>query len=188
MEAAIIAASASVAVAVITYLLTYLNSKRLSKWQDGLARTNAQLQQFYGPLLSLAETSERSWNLFREKYGLPDGGPEVDISQEHRDLWILWVTNVFQPANSQMLHIIVDRADLLIDNSVPPCLLDLCAHTSGYEVTIKQWQSGDYTDMYSIAYWPSGLLDYLRASFELLKRDQQRLIDKTTRRPAQATA
>jgi hypothetical protein len=91
MLAAIIGAIGVVAAAIVTYVLTYLLNRGQSLWQKRLERSNAQLKQLYGPLLSLAESSERSWKMFGEKYG---EGREKMIREEGGDVWISWVTDV----------------------------------------------------------------------------------------------
>jgi hypothetical protein len=179
MLAAIIGAIATVLAVILTYLSTYLNNSRLSRWQKRLDRTNSQLKYFYGPLLSLSETSDRTWKLLSEKY---DHSRERIAREQRGKLWISWVIEVFQPINKEMQRIIVDHADLLIGDEMPRCLLDFCAHTSGYDVIIKRWQAGNRTEMYSIANWPKDLQEYLRTSFAELKKDQQSLIAKTSRR------
>jgi hypothetical protein len=86
-----------------------------------------------------------------------------------------------QPPNNKMMDIIFEHADLLIEDKIHPCLLEFSAHVAGYEVVIKRWQEGDRTAMYSVVDWPSGLLDYLRQSFQSLKAEQRLLLDKTSR-------
>lgn len=178
MLAAVIAAIATVAAAIITYALTYYFNRRQSLWEKRLERTNAQLKQLYGPLLSLAESADRIWEVFSQRYG---GGREGIIREEGGDVWISWITDVFQPPNNKMMDIIFEHADLLVEDEIPQPLLDFSAHVAGYGVLIKRWQKGDKTDMYSGMNWPPGLLDYLRQSFVNLKAEQRLLLDKTSR-------
>jgi hypothetical protein len=181
MVAAIIGASATILVAIITYALTYVSSRRLSLWQKRLERTNNQLKDFYGPLLALSETSDRTWKLLSGRYG---HSRERIAREENGDLWVLWVTEIFQPINKKMSGIIIEHADLLKGDSMPECLLNFCAHASGYDAIIKRWQSGNRTEMYSIADWPKDLNEYLETSFSKLKEEQQDLIgrlNKTSR-------
>jgi len=182
MVAAIIGASATVLVAIITYALTYVSNRRLRLWQERLARTNAQLKDFYGPLFALSQSGQRTWRLLLSK---TYGRSREEIAQaENGDLWVLWVTEVFQPINEKMASIIVEHADLLIDNKMPECLLNLCAHAAGYGAVIKRWQEGNRTEMFSIVDWPKDLNEYLETSFGTLKAEQQRLIgliNKTSR-------
>jgi hypothetical protein len=174
MVAAIIGASATVLVAIITYIFTYVSNRRLSLWQERLARTTAQLKDFYGPLFALSQAGDRTWKLLlRKGYG---HSRESIAQAENGDLWVLWVTEVFQPINNKMSSIIVGHADLLIDDSMPECLLNFCAHASGYDAVIKRWQAGNRTEMFSIVDWPKDLNKYLETSFGTLKKEQQNLI------------
>jgi hypothetical protein len=94
------------------------------------------------------------------------------------DLWIQWITEVFQPANKKMCDIITEHADLVNEKYMPECLMRLCAHTSGYDVLIKRWDSGDKTEMYADQNWPDGLFDYLHDSFMNVKEEQQHLLGR----------
>jgi hypothetical protein len=176
MVAVVITASATILVAIITYALTYVSNRRLTLWQKRLERTDSQLKDFYGPLLALSETSNKTWKLLSEKYG----HSRARIAREDKgDLWVLWVTDIFQPLNRKMSDIIVERADLLRGDSMPECLLNLCAHTSGYGAVIKRWESGNRDEMFSIVDWPKDLSKYLEASFTALKEEQQYLLNLT---------
>jgi hypothetical protein len=178
MVAAVITASATILVAIITYALTYVSNRRLSLWQKRLERTNSQLKEFYGPLYALSETSNRTWKLLSEKYG---HSRERIAREDNGDLWVVWITDVFQPINRKMSGIIVDHADLLRGDSMPEYLLNFCAHTSGYDAVIKRWESGNRTEMFSIANWPKDLGEHLEASFTKLKEEQQDLLNRITK-------
>lgn len=178
MVATIITASATILVAIITYALTYVSNRSLSLWEKRLERANSQLEDFYGPLLALSETSNKTWKSLSEKYG---HSRETIVHEDNGDLWILWVTDIFQPINRKMSGIIVEHADLLRGDSMPPCLLDFCAHTSGYDAVIKRWESGNRTEMFSIVNWPKELSKYLEDSFTELKEEQQDLLNRITK-------
>jgi hypothetical protein len=175
MPDAIIAGLATVAVAILTYFFTYINNRIQNSWQTRLERTDAQLKDFYGPLLALSQTSDRTWRLLMKEY---KNDLEKLIREDNGDLWVLWVTEIFQPINKKMSSIIVEHADLLAGDSMPECLLNLVAHTSGYDATIERWKKGDRKEMFSIVDWPDNLTKYLETSFTKLKEEQQDLIGR----------
>jgi hypothetical protein len=172
-----ITAAASVLVALLAGLLTYRNNQRLGLRQDQLARVNAQLEEFYGPLLALSQASNRAWLAFRRRYR--PGGPYFDGTETEADRnnWVHWMREVFIPTNRRIYEIIVTKAHLLDDDEMPPCLLDLCAHVAGYEAMVKRWDKGDTTELTSLLNHPSEpFLQYVSESFARLKHLQQELL------------
>jgi hypothetical protein len=131
-----------------TLLRTYRNNLRLAARNDRLARLNRQLQELYGPLLALVHAGNRSWDVFRSQYrpgGSYWGRPPAPSEQEAH-AWRLWVSTVFMPLNRQMRDAVVTHADLLVEDDVKSCLLDLCAHVAAYEAILKRWEEGGYAE------------------------------------------
>ncbi|MFC8228906.1 hypothetical protein [Streptomyces sp. NPDC057287] len=173
----------TVGLAFVGYLVTYLNSLRLSQRQERLARVNRQLSDFYGPLFSLTEASGRTFAAFAERHARPDGRSPFDHgtppSEEELEEWRLWMTTVFLPNIRAMRDLVIHHADLLRDPQMPPLLLDLCAHVSGYEVTAARWDRGTYDQHLSVVWFPGQeLADYARREFSVLKKEQARLLGR----------
>ena len=63
-----------------------------------LGRTNSQLKDFYGPLLSLSQASDEFWKNLSAKYG---HSREKMIQEQEGKLWMQWITDIFQPANKR---------------------------------------------------------------------------------------
>jgi hypothetical protein len=77
-------------------------------------------------------------------------------------------------------EVIINKAYLLIEDEMPQCLLDFCAHKAGYDVVIERWKQGGYAEHLSVVRHPGdALLDYLQRSFIELKRKQAEEIDAT---------
>ncbi|MGW3174022.1 hypothetical protein [Streptomyces sp. NPDC001153] len=173
----------TIALAFVGYLATYLNNLRLSQRQERLSRVNRQLSEFYGPMLALTETGTQIFNAFMERAATrPDGrspfaaGGEPPTSEELTE-WRLWVSTVFLPSIQAMRDIVVTKADLLAERQVPPVLLELSAHVSGYEITAAKWANGDYTQHLSVTPFPGEeLTRYVRTSFTRLKEEQASLL------------
>jgi hypothetical protein len=81
-----------------------------------------------------------------------------------------------------MREIVVGKADLLIEESMPPVLLQLCAHVSGYQITWTRWKNDDFSDHLSAVPYPPELIEYARTSFGRLKIEQAALLGKTARK------
>ncbi|QKW14261.1 hypothetical protein [Verrucosispora sp. NA02020] len=176
-----IAASVSLAVAAIAGVATYLNTRIMNQRQESLRRINTQLEELYGPLLSLSSTSQATWRVFRSVFK-PELKVDItaNLSSKEMDLWIAWMSQVFMPANRNSVEIIASKAHLIVGDSMPDCFLDFAAHVAGFEVVVKQWESGDRSTLTSIIPHPRDPYhDYIRGSFLELKKRQQILLSLT---------
>lgn len=166
-------------VALAGFLAKYVSDRRLTARDNRLARTNEQLREFYGPLLSLVSASNSSWVVFRRTHR-PGGGyfkADPPISTEDETAWRLWMTTVFMPINRQVRDIVITQAHLLDDEGMPSCLLDLCAHVSAYEAILARWAEGDFSEHKPSLVYPSPALEqYAAKGFAEVKRRQLSLL------------
>lgn len=87
------------------------------------------------------------------------------------------MTTVFMPTILRMYELVVSKADLLIEEEMPPCLLLLCAHVSAYQAVLEKWKENDFSEHTSLVGYPRAeLSEYCRRSFQRLKREQAELI------------
>ncbi|MGW0774017.1 hypothetical protein ACWD01_10320 [Streptomyces sp. NPDC002835] len=177
----------TVALAFAGYLATYLNGLRLAQRQARLARVNLQLSEFYGPLFALMEANSRVYDTFAATYARPDGRDpfhhDTPPTDEELARWRTWATTVFIPNIRAMRDVVVTKADLLIEEEMPPVLLELCAHVSGYEITAARWAEGDHGEHLSVIRFPGReLREYTRDRFTRLKSEQARLLGRRSRR------
>jgi hypothetical protein len=177
-------------VAIAGYLFTYRNNLRLAERKDRLERVTTQLRDFYGPLLALSSASNSAWLVFRSEYRRNIKAfwdPRSPPSAEEAAAWRLWMTSVFMPLNRQMRDLVVNRADLIEEDDLPRCLLDLCAHVAAYEPVLSGWATGDYSQHTTPLNFPaSEVRQYASAAFRRLKADQSHLLarDSEDREPA----
>jgi len=168
-------------VAVAGYFVTYRNNLRLAARNDRLDRLNRQLQELYGPLVALVHAANRSWDVFRSQYR-PGGsywGRDPPPTEEEARAWRLWVSTVFMPLNRQMRDAVVTHADLLLEDDVEPCLLDLCAHVAAYEAILERWEGGDYEEHAPPLPFPRDRLSaYAANAYRRLKSQQKALLQE----------
>jgi hypothetical protein len=176
----ILTTSVSILLALAGYIVTYLNNLRLAKRKDKLDRINKQLGDFYGPLYSLMKSNEKAWQSFREKY--KPGGSFFDTKNppNHEEItaWRHYMKVVFMPANDKIYDIIVSKSDLLIEDDMPACLLELISHIVVYKAVIKNWDISDSKENTSIINFPIDAQEYIFKAFEKLKREQYKLLYK----------
>lgn len=173
----------TVGLAFIGYLATYLNGLRLAQRQARLTRVNLQLSEFYGRLFALMEANSRAYDAFSAKYARPDGRDPFDHddppTEQELAQWRTWATTVFIPNIQEMRDVVVTKADLLIEEEMPPALLQLCAHVAGYEITAARWAQGDLQEHLSLIPFPGReLRDYTRDRFTRLKGEQAALLGR----------
>jgi hypothetical protein len=167
------------AVAVVGYFATYFNNLHLARRKDHLDRLNRQLAEFYGPLYALSASAESAWQMFRSIYR-PEVGPFWGTypppSDAEAAAWRLWMRTVFMPLNRQMRDVVIRGTDLVEDDELPSCLLDLANHVAAYEAVIQGWQDGDYSDHYGPSNYPVEVATYAAKRFKSLKLEQARLL------------
>ncbi len=88
------------------------------------------------------------------------------------------MSEVFMPLNLRMEKIIVENADLFLDDEMASPLLVLCAHVAAYKPVLKKWGQGDFSENTSKVNFPPDLLDYAEACFKRLKQEQAALLGK----------
>lgn len=184
MPAAVITACASVTVAVLAFLLNQRAQLRQERRQARLTRINSQLRELYGPLNALVDVNERIWHAMRSTTlpRQPDRHPGSGSEE-----WRRWRDQALMPANRQMRDLIVDHADLLIEQYVPEALRDFCAHVASLEVVLAGQARGLYESAL-LRHPGARYVEYVRESFAHLKCEQRELLDTTIRTPASSGA
>ena len=183
-----VATFVGVCVAAVGYVVKYRADLQLAQRDDRLERINRQLSDFYGPLLALTRSSDVSWQAFRKRYRPGDGSywkSDPPATREDVVAWRLWMTTVFVPIHERMMEIVLERADLIEEPEMPPCLLTLCAHVAGYQAVLREWETGEISikreDNISVVNFPTQeLAEYAAAAFGRLKAEQARLLGSTT--------
>lgn len=184
MSEAVVAASAAISIAVLGALLSYASTRRLQRSKARLDRLNAQLQEFYGPLYAIFQANHiahlKFVNTLRPGSSTlfaPDVPP---LNDEELRLWRLWAQSAHRHRSGPAYEVIISKAHLLIEDEMPPCLLQFCAHKAGYDVLIERWNQRDYSEHLSVVRHPGDELhDYLRESFTRLKREQAHELEAT---------
>lgn len=182
VTAAVLTAAATVLAASGSLLFAHWSNRKQRAYEARLARRNEQLAILYGPMLALTKADDAVWSAFVAQNPV-DGNlvPGADVSPDWRSNWERWIRVVFMPANRRVVGLIESRSDLLEGDEMPPVLLDLCAHVAGWEVTLKQWEEGDYSNLLSIIDHPGPALSrYVADTFQSLKADQRNLLQLST--------
>lgn len=171
----------TIILALLGYLITYLNTLRLTKRADKLKIVTAQIDELYGPLYVITQAGQI---LFQALYAksLREGrivvGQDTPRSAEEISDWRIWVEEVFQPLNEQLERVIINKAHLIIEEEMPNCLLRFLAHSAGYKAVIKKWNMGEFEEGSSVINYPAEIEEYAEKSYLMLKEKQKKLIGR----------
>jgi predicted HicB family RNase H-like nuclease len=174
---------APILVAVATGGLTYLNSLRLAQRKEQLEFVERQLRDLYGPLLALCTSNNMAYHkafrlLYRPDIPMwdpPVSEPENWPSEDDIAAFRMWTKEVFMPINREMCRLVVDHTDLLVEPSMPQCLLDLLAHVQAYEGLIQEWETGKTTHNTPKIRFPGEIMQYVMGNYQALKKTQATL-------------
>ncbi len=168
----------TVSLALVGYLVKYINDIAIARRKDTLERVNLQLKNLYGPLYTTGRAAEIAWQAFRSRYrpGKAFFGTQPPPNDEELAAWRLWMSEVFMPLNLRIEKTIIENGDLIIEQQMPECFLSLCAHVAAFKPVLKKWQSGDHSELMSLSNYPNDLLKYIESSYSELKRKQAALL------------
>lgn len=181
---------ATILVAIVGSLAAYLNSLRIASRKDQLDHVDRQLRKLYGPLFALNHVSNIAWRAFRLKYRpgadsywRTDPGPTA----EEQEAWRLWMSTVFMPLLLRMEEVILEHADLIEEQDMPRCFIDLISHISAYKPVMQKWSRGDHSEHVSVIRFPGAALTaYLEPQYRILKMRQTQLRGETGSRVREA--
>jgi len=170
----------TVSVAFLGFIVKYLNDIAFARRKDRLDRINLQLRNLYGSLYAIDQATHIAWKAFRSRYRKDQSFFSSNPPPTEADLaaWRLWMLEVFMPLNLVMEKAIVENADLIIENEIPKCFLQLIAHIAAYKPVLRKWQNGDYSEHLSMSGYPKELRPYVETSYIKLKDERTTLIGK----------
>ncbi len=173
---AVITASASIVVAVAVFVANQLTHLRNERRQAALARVNAQLRDLYGPLFALVAVNEHLWTAMRGAY-LPerDRRRSGSLSEDEAEEWQRWLQQGLMPANVRMRDLILQHADLIVEDDMPHPLQDFCAHVASYEVYLSK-PDNRRIGRALIGHPGAPYVTYVQDRFAALKAEQARLL------------
>lgn len=179
--AAVWALVASVVAAVAASVSNLAANRRMARLQSHLDFVNAQLKDFYGPLLATSEALEQAWVIFRDHYKSEASSdlfwdPEHPPTREARAIYQNWAETIFLPLNEKLIEIVSTRLDLIIEQGMPRCLTDLYAHALTRKAAQGTWDLDSGRPPDASDFPSEELLPYLEASFTALKREQAKLL------------
>jgi hypothetical protein len=167
------ATALSILLAFVGYLATAFGAKMLARRKDKLELVNRRLNEFYGPLYVASKAGNIAYRSLLKKQGKTQSFPILDSEMKE---WMLWMNTTFMPLNDVREKIIIEKAYLIIEQKIPPCLLDFVTHVVGYKAVVAKWAEKDYSERRSTIGWPPEFDLYVERSYAALKGQQARLM------------
>jgi hypothetical protein len=167
------AAALTIALAFLSYLVSFLSTRMMARRADMLKLVNMRLNEFYGPLYVASQTGNIAYRSLLERQGKAQSFP---IRDEELKEWVLWMETIFMPLNDIREKIIIEKAYLVIEEEMPHCLLDFVTHVVGYKAVMARWAEGDYSERRSTIGWPPEFDGYVERSYKALKAEQMALV------------
>lgn len=165
----------TILLALLGYLVTYLNNLRLARRADRLKYIAMQLEELYGPLYVITQTGSILYEAYSKR--------SHDYNSKEKDIeWQLWVKNVFFPLNVELEKIIINKAFLTKENKLHPSILLFLAHNSGYKVLIEKWEKKDFSDLISVVPFPNEITSYAETTFNNLLKEYFHLMGQNDKR------
>ena len=169
----------SVLLALGGYLFTYFYGKRQEQRKNRLERINRQLDELYGPLLAIVQSSQQAWESFiakhknNPKFYKKEHNPTPEqVAEFHK-----WMATVFMPNNEKLYGIIINNTSLMIEDKIPKVLLDLYAHIMEFKINFSE-REDEHAEVAESTrkYHGKALLQYCEEKFRELKTEQLQLI------------
>ncbi|MCH7690227.1 MAG: hypothetical protein IIA17_04170 [candidate division Zixibacteria bacterium] len=172
----------SVIVVFIGYFFTYFFNLRLARRAERLAFLTAQLNELYGPLYVITQTTKTLFEALGEKVkekGMKFINEDAPKSKDDLSEWQIWLEEVLIPLNTRLEDILIQKAHLIRERETPNCLLAFSAHSAGYRVLVRKWKKGDFSESYSLILYPDEITEYAEESYQEIKKEQLEMIHKT---------
>ncbi|MFJ8579492.1 hypothetical protein [Micromonospora sp. NPDC093277] len=164
---------------MLVFVLNQRAQMRAERRRARLDRVASQLRSLHGPLHALVDVNERLWRALRD-VDLPEmerRRSDGVLAVEQQEQWMDWLRHALMPANIKMRDLIVGHADLVIEDGMPEPLRAFCAHVAAYEVMLSSRESGVGERRQALIGHPGApYVDYVRRSFEALKREHHQLM------------
>jgi hypothetical protein len=168
----------AISIACLGYAAKYWNDIQLEKRKSEIKLLSDQIQYLYGPLYALCSANQAAWETFRSKYR-PGGSFFLEgepPTTEELEAWMQWTIQVFMPANRAIVEIILKNTHLIYGSQFPESFSAMISHVRPYEIVLKKWESGDFSEYTAYSNYPDEIDEYVKNTFCSLKTRQSELL------------
>lgn len=148
-----------------------------------LERLGKQLEEFYGPVLSLTTSTWRIFKLFAETHTdcqYPTQMIQIIAKVQNDDYvraeYVRWMRQALLPLHRRTATLLDSKAHLFEEDSMNYEFMEYAAMVRSYEVIEHKWSQGDFTTLFSPLRYPPGILNHVDETFKKLRARQARLL------------
>jgi hypothetical protein len=167
----------TIILALIGYLITYLNNLALTRRAERLQLITSQINELYGPMYIITTTGKVLFDALRSKGSfqgfISENNPE---SNGNISEWQIWLETVFMPMNENLERVIIEKSHLIREYEMPLCLQAFIAHNAGYKAVLAKWKIGNFSESTSVIPFPQEIYEYAKVSYQELKKEQLKII------------
>jgi len=169
---AFISLAVTILLAITSYLFKYFYELNVQRHSNNLKLINERLENFYGPLYILSMIGKTSFETYNKVLRKEYEHLQLPLSEQEKLEWIIWVEEVFHKNNLEIEKIIINKAYLIIEESVPQCLIDFVTHISYNKVLLKKWNNNNFEQLHCLIDFPIDFNEYVYNSYKRLKSEQ----------------
>ena len=178
MSVELLSIIATIGLAVIGFIVTYLNNLRLARRKERLDLVERRLNEFYGPLFVACVAADLGYKTLLKRLNRRTVfDPNDPLTKEQLQEWRSWIKLVVIPLDDIREQLILHNAHLIREDEMPDCLLRYVAHVYTYRAVLTNMDELDDNSHYEA---PGDVLqevyDYAVRSYRELKAAQLRLI------------
>jgi hypothetical protein len=151
--------------------------------------TREQLEELYGPLLTLLIEGEQAWQACLRSFGRDPTDPHASewmqnllegrdpggrsLSQEEIDGWVFWIEHAFFPRNDRIQELLASKAHLIEGPPdewiIPRSYTQFLEHHNGWKLRHLQWekQGRPYPWCWTTS-WPDSFFGEVRTTYNTL--------------------
>lgn len=181
----------------VTSGLQSVREARNSRVTAVLTYTERQLEQLYGPLMTLLVEGEQAWKeclraLDRDPNdprtaeqeltnALSGRSDQPPLTDDQLETWIFWIENAFFPRNDRIAALIAERAHLVegatTEPGLPASYCQFLAHHNSWKLRHQQWreQQIPYSWCWTVP-WPEPFNAEVEETFQALKERHNKFL------------
>jgi hypothetical protein len=170
---------------LLGHILTKSRELKKSKYENALKHLQAQIEEFYSPLMGLIEESNALYTVACKILHTKEtpNGKRVDVEKfKGGDIhkWRFFLEAYWFPINSKIVELIRTKIYLLEEKELPNSFHAFLIHAAGFEALHRLWKErGQSTDeMVEGVGWPDQFSKDVQSTLLKLKERYQECLDK----------
>jgi hypothetical protein len=179
---ALIAAAVTAAGWLVNHILADRRAGERQQTEACLQYVERQLEQLYGPLVSLIYERRRTFIDLCDTLGrnqvFVEGQP---LTEDELEAWLFWSEESFLPTNERIKQLLMSKTHLIEGEGFPQSYVALLDHCNSWNIRHKRWkEQGVEYSWHSKINWPLAFQQEVIETFQRLKARYTALLGQLT--------